>query len=113
MSKENFSDNTYSLGKGLNHIKCAREYFEDLRLSTNGSVKNIFNNFIMRCDYMINNISDRLTEESREMLKTELKDTLVFDSISDKLIHLTNEQRLFIEDILDSMIKGEEVKILD
>lgn len=113
MSKENFADNTYSLGKGLNHIKCAKEYFEDLRMSTKGSVKNIFNNFILKCDWMINNISDRLTEESREVLKEELKDTLVFDSINDKLIHLTNEQRMFIEDILDSMIKGEEVKIME
>jgi hypothetical protein len=42
-----------------------------------------------------------------------MKDVLYFDSINDKLIHLTNEQRVFIEDILESMIKGEEVKIIE
>jgi len=113
MNKQSFADNTYSLGKGLNHVKCAKEYFEDLKLSTSGSVKNIFNNFVLKCDWMIANISDRLSEESREILKEEMKDVLYFDSINDKLIHLTNEQRVFIEDILESMIKGEEVKIIE
>jgi hypothetical protein len=42
-----------------------------------------------------------------------MSDPLVFDSISDKLVYINNEQRLFIENLLDAMVKGEEIKMID
>ena len=111
--KQDFTDNTFSLAKGLFHLKIAKEYFEDLRLSTKGDVKDIFNQYISRCDWIMSNLKNRLTEASKIELEIQLQDSLAFDSIEDKLIHLTSEQRNFVEDLLESMLDGKEIGIIN
>lgn len=113
MDKQQFSDNTYSLAKGLQHTNIAKEYFEDLQRNTKQEVKMMFSQFVNKCDWIIKNIRDRIGDESRGVLKNELSDSLAFDSINDKLIRLTTEQRSLVETVIDSLISGEEVKIVD
>lgn len=113
ISKTNFSDNTFSLAKGLHHINIAKLYFEDVRFGTNKDVKAMFNQYIIKCEWILNNIKDRLNPESREALEKELTDSITFDAINDKLIYLDKTQREFIETILDAIIAGEEVRIID
>lgn len=113
MDKQQFSDNTYSLAKGLQHTNIAKEYFEDLKRGTTGEVKNMFNSIVVKLDWIKNNIRDRISDESREVFNKELSDCLTFDSINDKLIRLTTEQRSLVETVIDSLISGEEVKIVD
>lgn len=111
-AKERFTDNTYSLAKGLHHINLAKMYFEDVRIGTSGEVKYIFNQYVQRCDWIILDMKHRLTEENRQTLQSELSDSISFDAINDKLIRLDNEKRAMIEDIIDAMIRNEEVKIV-
>ena len=69
----------------------------------------IFNQYIQKCQWIISNLKDRLSKENREILAKELEDSLSIDAISDKVVLLDNKKRAFIEDLLDSMIRGEEV----
>ena len=103
-----FSDNSFSLAKGLHHINIAKLYFEDVRFGTNKDIKAIFNQYILKCDWILSNVKNRLNPESREALEKELTDSFTFDAINDKLIYLDNTQREFIETILDAIIAGEE-----
>jgi flagellin-specific chaperone FliS len=111
--KSTFLDNTYSLVKGLHHVNIAKQYFEDARFDTNMDIKAIFNQYIIKCDWILNNIKDRLNPENKEFLKTELKDSLYFDFISENLIHLNESQRELIEETIKAMVKGQEVKIIE
>jgi flagellin-specific chaperone FliS len=111
--KKTFTDNTYSLAKALHFIDLAKQYFEDVQLGTNGEVKMIFSLYIQKCDWIIRNLKDRLSPENREILAKELEGSLDINAIMDKVIHLDGKQKSFIEDIIDGMIRGEEVIIVD
>lgn len=111
--KQNFTDNTYSLAKGLQLTNMAKSYFEDLRLGTNGEVKMLFGNIILRCDWILNNIKHRLGADTTKIFLEEMKDPLAFDSIMDKLIKLDSSQRELLEGILNAMINGETIKVMD
>jgi len=113
LEQAKFMDNTFSLAKGIHHVNIAKQYFEDLCIGSNYNVKMIFSQYIHKCDFIISNVKDRLSDENREILAKELEDSLSFDAIADKIIRLSTEQRAFIEEILDSMIRGEEVVITD
>jgi hypothetical protein len=112
-SKSMFMDNTFSLAKGIHHINIAKQYFEDISIGTSYDVKMIFNQYIQKCEYIISNVKNRLSDENRAILAQELEDSLSFDAIADKIIRLSIEQRAFVEEILDSMIRGEEIIITD
>lgn len=113
LKTEKFTDNTYSLAKALHHVSIAQQYFEDVRLGSSLDVKMIFNQYIQKCQWIISNLKDRLNEKNREILAKELEDSLSVDAIADKVILLDNKKRAFIEDLLDSMIRGEEVEIIE
>jgi flagellin-specific chaperone FliS len=108
-----FSDSTYSLAKALHFIDLARQYFEDAQFGTEKDVKIIFNQYINKCNWIILDLKSRLSNENREILAKELEQSLDINAIMDKVIHLDNKQKAFIEDIIDSMRKGEEVIIVD
>jgi flagellin-specific chaperone FliS len=111
--KKTFTDNTYSLAKALHFIDLAKQYFEDVQLGTNGEVKMIFSLYIQKCDWIIRNLKDRLSPENREILAKELETSIDINAIMDKVIHLDGKQKSFIEDIIDGMIRGEEIIIVD
>jgi flagellin-specific chaperone FliS len=113
LKKEKFTDNTFSVAKALHHISIAQQYFEDVRLGSSLDVKMIFNQYIQKCQWIISNLKDRLSAENREILAKELEDSLSVDAIADKVILLDNKKRAFVEDLIDSIIRGEEVTIID
>ena len=111
--KKSFSDNTYSLAKGLHHINIAKMYFEDLKISTAQEVRYIFIQYIQKCDWIIKNLYDRLNDTSRTELKKELDDSILFEAIYDKLILLDKDQRELVENIMDNLIKGEKIEVVN
>lgn len=113
MKRQSFSDNTYSLTKGLHHINLARQYFEDLRLGSNGDIKAVFNQYIQKCEWIISNVKDRLPKENKEALVNELNNSIDIEAIMDKLIHLEPDKRLLIENLIDSILSGEDVLLID
>jgi len=111
--KETFSDNTFSLAKGLHHINMAKMYFEDIKIDSMQSVKALFNQYIQKCDWILTTMKGKLNAENKIALENELLDSISFEAISDKLIRLDSSQRAFLENIIDAMIKGEQINIID
>jgi hypothetical protein len=107
--QQHFVDTTYSLAKSLHHINNAKLYFEDISRDCSGMIKHIFLGYINKCDFIINGVKDRLGKENVEQLKKELADSFVIEAINDKLVHLNNDQKQLIENLIDAMIKGEKV----
>lgn len=102
---ENFSDNTYSLAKALHHVTIASIYFEDVKRGSSGSLKDLFNSYVIKCQYILNNIHDRLSLENREILKKELSDSFTIEAIHDKLVYLDDTHRADVENYIDNIIK--------
>lgn len=111
--KTSFNDSTYSLMKGLHHVNIAKQFMEDVRFNTAGELKMIFNQYIQKCEWIINNVKHRLTPLQIQEIEKELSDSIFFDAINDKLLILSNEQRNIIESTIDAMISGNEVKIIE
>ena len=106
-----YEKDTYSLAKGLHHINNAKQYFEDVKMGCSGDLKNTFNGYINKCDYILNNIFDKLGESTRKVYKKELSDSLGLDAINDQLMMLDNTQRSQIEELLEAIVKGKRVTI--
>ena len=102
---------TFSLAKGLHHMNIAKQYFEDFKMSCKGDIKNTVNGYVNKCNWVLNDIYDRLGETTRKVYREEMSDSLSLDSISDKLMILDNAQRLEIEDILEAITKGKKVTV--
>ena len=110
---ERFSDNNYSLLKGLHHIKIAMEYFDDVSSGCEYNAKNIMLNFINKCKWIIDNIRHRLPDEVLAQIDSEMRDSMFFDAIEDKVVYFTDSQKQALETILDLMSKGELIEITD
>jgi len=102
---------TYSLAKALHHLNIAKQYFEDVKLGCTGDVKNMFNGYINKCDWILNNVFDKLDAQKRKIYKVELSDSLGIDAINDQLMMLDNAQRADIEEMLEAILKGKKVTI--
>jgi hypothetical protein len=102
---------TFSLAKGLHHMNIAKQYFENFKISCKGDIKNVVNGYVNKCNWVLNDIYDRLGERTRKVYREEMSDSLSLDSISDKLMILDNAQRLEIEDMLDAITKGKKVTV--
>ena len=111
--RRTFMDNTYSLAKSLHFIYLAKQYLEDVRRELDGEIKMVFNQYVQKCEWVILDLKSRLSDENREILAQELEGSIDINAIMDKVIHLDNKQKVFVEDIIDAMIKGEEVIIVD
>jgi len=106
-----YKKDTFSLAKGLHHINMAKQYFEDVKIGCTGTIKNTFSGYVNKCDFILNNIYDKLGPETRKSYKEEMSDSLGIDHINDQLMRLDNEQRHQIEEIIDNVVKGKKVKI--
>jgi hypothetical protein len=111
--KNQFKDTTFDLAKALHHIAIAKQYFEVIALDNHGETKKLFNQYAERQSWIINNIYDRLGEESRKFYKESIikGDTLFAEAVSEKMLHLSEESKIVIENLIDSMLAGEEIYI--
>jgi len=101
----NFSENTFSLVKGLHHISNAKEYFADVKRDCHSGLKNQFNSYIQRCDFIIDSIMIKLSPEKKDILKKELSDSILIESINDKLMMMNDIQRNEVELLIEKILK--------
>ena len=106
-----FEKETFSMAKALHHINIGKQYFEDAKFNCSFSAKGLINNYIAKCDFILNSIFHGLDPETREVFKQEFSDCLVIDSINDKLMHLDVKDREKIEEIIDMVKRGEILEI--
>jgi|GEM_PF-3374448 len=95
------------------HLKTGKEYLEAFRLSCEGYSKHQCNTWISKLNYVENDVFSILTEESREHFRREIKqgDILFFASIGEKFLHLSEQQRTMVEDLVDALIKNDPLTL--
>jgi len=101
----------FSLAKALHHINIAKDYFEVVKITAHSSLKNTFNGYINKCNFILGDINSKLGDNTRLIFKEEMSDSLSFDHIHNQLIMLNNEQRGHVEEIVDALVKGKIVEI--
>ena len=103
-----FSDTTFSLAKALHHINNAKEYFTDVKRDCNSSIKNQFNQYIQKCDFIIDSITCKLTAQNKIILKKELADSFLIEGINDKLMLMNEIQRTEVENLIEQILKRDK-----
>jgi len=102
----------FSLAKGLHNINMALMYFKIVKADCEGNVKHSFNGYINKCEYIISDIKTSLGDDIRKVFNDELRDSLEIFDINDKILHLNSDNRVLIDNLLDDIIKGKNVKIV-
>jgi len=110
--REHFADTSYNLAKALHFNKVSMEYFNLLKIGAKGETKMLFQNCVNRLDWVYHNIYDRLSQNSRDILKKEMSDSLCFDEIMNRLVLLEPEQRAVIENLITQLSKGETIEVV-
>lgn len=103
-----FSDTTFSLAKALHHINNAREYFTDVKRECHSGIKSQFSNYIQKCDFIIDSVTCKLTPENKIILKKELADSFLIESINDKLMLMDEAQRNEVENLIEKILKKDK-----
>jgi hypothetical protein len=101
----------------IQNLKMAQEQFEDFRRQYPDSKgEKMFKLYGDKITWMFNDIITHpfITDEVREGIKNEIaSDVYAVPAIVEKVALLNPDQRELIEDTLDAMLAGEEVKIVD
>lgn len=101
----------------IQNLKMAQEQFDDFcRQYPNSQGSKIFSSYSKKIIWIFSDIITHpfLTEEIRDGMKKEIEsDVFAVPAIVEMVALLTPEQRDLIEDTLNAMLAGEEVKIVD
>lgn len=110
------SNGSKSLTAATYHLHFAKEYLQDFRRQQEDSgVKYRANQWVQKCEYLLNNVYDSFTVKSKELFKEQITngDPLFFGDITEKLQRMTQEQREFVELICINILNGEKIEVED
>jgi len=101
----------------IQNLKMAQEQFEDfMRQYPDSAGSKLFQRYVSKITWVFSDIITipSITDEVRAGIRKEIaSDVYAVPAIVEKVSLLTPEQRELIEDTLDAMLAGEEVKIVD
>ena len=101
----------------IQNLRMAQEQFDDFcRQFPNSKGEKVFKDYSKRISWMFKDLLTHpfLTEEVRVGIKKEIdSDIWSVPAILEKVALLTPEYRELIEEMLDGIIRGEEIKIID
>lgn len=101
----------------IHHLKMAQEHYEDfIREYPDSAGSRLFKSYIAKIKWISNDIiyHPHVSEEVRIGIKKELaSDVFTVSAINEKIVLLNPDQREIIEETIDAMLSGEEVKIVD
>lgn len=102
---------------GIQNLKMAQELFEDFCRENPGSLgAQLFKSYSKKIDWIFTHVVTVpfLTDEVREGIRQEINsDVFAVPAINEKVALLTPDQREIIENTIDAMLAGENVKIID
>lgn len=102
---------------GIHNLRQAKEHFESFqREHPNTKGDTLFGGYAKRLDWIFKDLVTHplLTDEIRQGVKQEWEsDVFSVPAINEKVALLNPEQREAIEEIIDSMLSGEEIVIKD
>ena len=109
MNTDNRQLETESLTKALYHLSLAKEYLEDFKRTCRMEARRQAGLWVGKLDFTQQDIYSALTPRSRELYHEELKsgDLLFTQSISEKWIRMTSEQRDTLEMAADGILLGQ------
>ena len=113
------SNGKKSLTAAVYHLYYANEYLRDFRRDQeargNSLDKHKANQWVLKGEYLLNNIYDAMTPESKELYKKEILagDTIYNGDITEKLQRMSPEQRDFIDLICINILNGEKIEVQD
>jgi hypothetical protein len=105
-----------SIINGIQHLKRSIAYWEVFAGSCGSKYsKRLINGYISKFKWVLNDLlSEGLGEDVKTVLKAEYKsDVLEVDEIADKFALLPVNQREFVINMIDLILSGEELKIMD
>lgn len=101
----------------IQNLKMAQEQFDDFcRQYPNTKGYHLFKSYSKRIDFIFTDIITHpyITDEVRDGIRKEIaSDVFAVPAIIEKVGLITPEQREIIENTLDAMLSGTEVKIID
>lgn len=102
------------MAKAVHHLAVGRQYLEGIVPDLDFSIKHIMRGYIQRIKWVEADAYSRMDAASRENYNSSLikGDTLFFDALSEKLLKLHEPEKLFIETIVDGLIRGEKIEML-
>jgi hypothetical protein len=105
------------LVNGLLHIRMAYHYWDDFRRELQGTKgQNLLKLYTSKLEWIYNDLitNPNFTEEVREGIRKEWNsDTFALPAISEKLGLLNPDQRAVVEDLIDLILKGDNIQIVD
>jgi hypothetical protein len=101
----------------IQNLRMAKDQFEDfIRQYPKSSGERLFKKYIDKIDWIFSDIITipSITDEVRIGIRKEIaSDVFAVPAIVEKVSLLSPEQREMIEDTIDAMLAGEEIKIVD
>jgi len=101
----------------IQNLRMAKDQFEDfIRQYPDSAGSKLFKRYIDKISWIFVDIVSipSITEEVRTGIRKEIvSDVFAVPAILEKVALLSPEQREMIEDTIDAMLAGEEIKILD
>jgi hypothetical protein len=101
----------------IQHLKMAKEHYEDfVREYPESSGARLFISHLNKINWIFKDTitHPHISQEVRNGIKREiLSDVFAVPAINEKVALLTPQQREIIEETIDAMLAGEEVKIID
>lgn len=111
------STNGANVVSAIQHLKMAKEHYEDfIRQYPDSSGARLFSSHIKKIDWIFRDtLSHRyISEKVRMGIRKEIEsDVFAVPAIQQKVALLTPEQREMIEETMDAMLAGVEIKIVD
>lgn len=101
----------------IQHLKMAKDHYEDfIREFPESSGARLFMSHVNKINWIFRDTitHPHISDKVREGIKKEiLSDVFAVPAINEKVALLTPEQRDIIEQTIDAMLAGEEIKIVD
>ena len=101
----------------IQNLRMAKDQFEDfIRQYPDSAGSRLFKHYIGKIDWIFSDIVTipSITDEVRAGIRKEIvSDVFAVPAILEKVALLSPEQREMIEDTIDAMLAGEEIKIVD
>lgn len=105
------------LVNGLLHIRIAYHFWDDFRRELQGTKgQNLLKSYTNKLEWIYNDLvtNPAFTEEVRQGIRKEWNsDTFVVPAINEKMALLNPEQRLVVENLIELMLKGDNIEIVD
>lgn len=106
-----------SIVTALNKLNQSKAFFEDFLRETKGGIGEIKAKvYIKKIEWILLDFKTItcFTDAIRESVKKEIEsDSFQSDALHEKCLLLEPEKRELIENLIDALLKGEEIKIVD